>query len=356
MEAIYKLTFKILTDHIRAYPKMQLVDAVKLLYQNEFGPGHMLPDRAFAYQRLASECLTANALPAGFDCFIDIGNGLVRYNIGCIEASGISLNTVNNCFCLAANTVKGSMQSFIAQLDALEKMCDSGELPFEPGYARHFIKRYIKDGCPQVHHSIEYKKAYKPAYRVMLETFKQYYRLFCAIDRLLDSSADTVVLGIDGRCLSGKSTLSALLYEIYDCNVFAMDDFFLPAELQTPERLSIPGGNVDIERFQTDVLDKLRSGDFAYRPFDCGSQSLKAPININHKRLNIVEGSYSLHPKLRNYYDLKLLLKIDKAEQLKRLKERNSQESQTQFINKWIPIEENYHTKTKPEAICDLII
>ena len=31
---------QILQDHARKYPKMEPTDAVKLIYQNEFGGGH----------------------------------------------------------------------------------------------------------------------------------------------------------------------------------------------------------------------------------------------------------------------------------------------------------------------------
>jgi uridine kinase len=46
------------------------------------------------------------------------------------------------------------------------------------------------------------------------------------IDELL-MQKDIVIVAIDGKCTSGKTTLAAKLAEIYDCNVFHMDDFFL---------------------------------------------------------------------------------------------------------------------------------
>ena len=55
------------------------------------------------------------------------------------------------------------------------------------------------------------------------------------IDELL-SEKDFVVVAIDGKCTSGKTTLAAKLAEIYDCNVFHMDDFFLRPEQRTPAR------------------------------------------------------------------------------------------------------------------------
>ena len=49
------------------------------------------------------------------------------------------------------------------------------------------------------------------------------------IDELL-TQKDMVVVAIDGKCTSGKTTLASKLAEIYDCNVFHMDDLFLRSE------------------------------------------------------------------------------------------------------------------------------
>ena len=53
------------------------------------------------------------------------------------------------------------------------------------------------------------------------------------IDELL-TQKDRVVVAIDGKYTSGKTTLASKLAEIYDCNVFHMDDFFLRPEQRTP--------------------------------------------------------------------------------------------------------------------------
>ena len=37
-----------------------------------------------------------------------------------------------------------------------------------------------------------------------------------------------VILSIDGRCGSGKSSLAEAIGNTYDCNIMHMDDFYLP--------------------------------------------------------------------------------------------------------------------------------
>ena len=162
-----------------------------------------------------------------------------------------------------------------------------------------------------------------------------------AIDALLARNG-TALVAIDGKCTSGKTTLAAGLAKIYDCNVFHMDDFFLRPEQRTPERFAETGGNVDYERFKSEVLVPLQSGkNFSYRPFLCGSQTLGDPISVSPKCLTIVEGTYSLHPYFEDPYDLKILLTVTEETQRQRIMNR-PQFLHERFFNQWIPMENRY--------------
>ena len=61
-----------------------------------------------------------------------------------------------------------------------------------------------------------------------------------------------MLIAVDGRCASGKTTLASALERETGCNVIHMDHFFLRPEQRTKQRLEEPGGNVDYERFQED--------------------------------------------------------------------------------------------------------
>ena len=158
------------------------------------------------------------------------------------------------------------------------------------------------------------------------------------IDELL-AQKDMVVMAIDGKCTSGKTTLAAKLAEIYDCNVFHMDDFFLRPEQRTAERYAQTGGNVDYERFYEEVLIPLQSGNsFSYRPFDCKTFTLKPPVAVAPKKLNIIEGTYSHHPYFGDPYDLKILLTVTPEIQRERILRRPAFLHQ-RFFEQWIPME-----------------
>ena len=162
------------------------------------------------------------------------------------------------------------------------------------------------------------------------------------IDELL-AEKDMILVAIDGKCTSGKTTLASKLAELYDCNVFHMDDFFLRPEQRTPERFAEVGGNVDYERFYKEVLLPLKTiQPCSYRPFDCKIFTLSEPVAVAPKRLNIVEGSYSLHPKFGAYADVTVFCDVEPAEQMDRIEKRNGTRMAEMFRTRWIPLEEAY--------------
>lgn len=183
----------------------------------------------------------------------------------------------------------------------------------------------------------------------------RYTPLLEAVDRLLKERGH-VRVAIDGRAASGKSTLAALLEERYDANVFHMDDYFLRPEQRTPERYAEPGGNVDYERFREEVLAGLDSGrPFEYRPFDTTLWQVGAPVAAEPRPVNVVEGSYSLHPTLRGGYDLRVFLDISPDAQSRRILARNGEVKHRQFLEKWIPLEERYFETLDIHEICDFV-
>ena len=175
------------------------------------------------------------------------------------------------------------------------------------------------------------------------------------IDAALAQS-DRVIVAIDGKCASGKTTLAAKLAEHYDCNLFHMDDFFLRPQQRTPERFAEAGGNIDYERFLEEVLIPLQAGEaFCYRPFDCGSFTLSAPVPVVPKRLNIIEGTYSHHPYFGNPYELKIFLTVTTQLQRERILRRPAFLHQ-RFFEEWIPMENRYFDHFQISRHCDLVL
>lgn len=179
-----------------------------------------------------------------------------------------------------------------------------------------------------------------------------------AIDRVerLLAEGRCAFVAIDGPCASGKTVFAASLHERFGGNVLHMDDFFLRPEQRTPERFAEPGGNVDRERFEAEVLKPLAAGKAVrYRPWDCHTGDFATSRSVEPAALTVVEGSYSMHPALRGYYDLTMCLIVDPSERLRRLEARNPRMLQ-RFIDEWIPLENRYFESTNTQGGADLLV
>lgn len=181
------------------------------------------------------------------------------------------------------------------------------------------------------------------------------------IDRITQAARsltakDRVLIAVDGRCASGKTTLAQALADRLGGTAFHMDDFFLRPEQRTEARLDTPGGNVDYERFYDEILRPLSEGEktVALNAYDCASRSLMPTVTVKPEGVIIIEGAYSCHPFLREYYDLRVFLTVTPEEQMKRIISRNGADQAEVFRKKWIPLEEKYFSECRTEESCDL--
>jgi uridine kinase len=166
-----------------------------------------------------------------------------------------------------------------------------------------------------------------------------------------------VLVAIDGNSCAGKTTAAAALGTRLQANVFHMDDYFLQPHMRTQERLSQPGGNVDAERFLSDVLTPAANGKAAHViKYDCHLDRLMDPVELAPRAVAIIEGAYSMHPLLAPYYDVRLFYRVDPALQIERIRVRNGEEMLKMFIERWIPLENNYFNSLDIEAGCDFVV
>jgi len=181
-------------------------------------------------------------------------------------------------------------------------------------------------------------------------------RIIAEINRLLAIKSH-IIIAIDGRCASGKSTLAANLKESLDCNIIHADHFFLRPEQRTPKRYAEVGGNIDRERFLEEILIPLSNKEeLHYRKFDCSTFKLTPSVCIAPEKLTVIEGVYSMHPEFAKYYDFSVFLDILPDAQKTRIQKRNSPVTAERFFSEWIPLEQKYFTEMQIKDSCDMTI
>lgn len=172
----------------------------------------------------------------------------------------------------------------------------------------------------------------------------------------LNQSDCGVLVAIDGRCGSGKTTLARELALACGGTVIHMDDFYLPVNQRKPDWMEQIGGNMDFERLSRQVLQPLRNGyQTRYQPFLCKTGCYGDDILLEPGRLTILEGTYSHHPSLGAEFDWRIFLTCSAEEQKRRLTEREG-ERFARFREIWIPLEERYFAAYQIREYADLVL
>lgn len=348
----------LLKKHLERTPRMAPQDAVKLAYQSAFGCGHLLSAREtcadFVLHERERTPEDAAAAPS-----VPLGGGLCRMSLSAPATRALSPERVADCMLLTDAWVRARPNNesrFEAMLNAWEALAEAGETPFSAQELRAYLRDYRAQGCPVVSHSEMYRAAYAPSYRVVMSDLATLAPVMAQADERLARDGSALIV-LDGPCGGGKTTLAGLLGKVYGVPPIAMDDFFLPPAMRTPQRLAEPGGNVHVERFLFEVLKPLQAGqNFVYGRFNCHTQCITPCVHMAAP-VTIIEGSYSHHPAFESAYErlhaLCVFVCVDEEEQLRRLTLRDSKRIEA-FRTRWIPLEKRYFEAYDREARADV--
>ncbi|WP_457557531.1 hypothetical protein [Candidatus Harpocratesius sp.] len=171
--------FKLFLDEYRRFPRSEVQDYYKLLYQAVLGSEHMVPNEKTCLQMIEKEMIKIKKerLKYKYPLYYEIGifTKLIRVNlIGC-DKEKIRPSLIASAFFIGS---KRSHQ-FYEQFKKNFKMTFEDLVSFmieilynTPFYVpKHIIMNFIdnikKNNFPAVHHSKIYKKLYQPHYRII---------------------------------------------------------------------------------------------------------------------------------------------------------------------------------------------
>ena len=335
----------ITAKHKAEYPLMEIQDFVKLAYQSEFGPVH-LAEKELLLKGILLELEQISGAESTYRTE-QIGNGLSRISLTGLPHPDTDPQLLAELMSLTIDRHCGTMEGLEYKLKALEQ-----ELGPD---AAAWLEDYRKKGCPPVSHSEAYGRAYCPHYRVLKTEYVNWFPALSEIFNLL-AEKQSAAISVDGRCGSGKSSLAAVIEEVFSCNVFHMDDFYLPPDKRSEDWKNIPAGNMDLQRFRQEVLEPAKEGKTViYRSFDCQTGQLAKGYTAEPAKLTVIEGSYSQHPMLSDQYDLKIFLTCDSEVQRTRLTAREGAGVRS-FFSHWIPMEERYFQAFDIEMKSDVLL
>ncbi len=329
-----------LNEQLRLHPSMQPQDIMKLCYQAERGAEHLLANTDHARKYLESEFASVEAMSGVLH--EPISDNVCRVDLPAWKASGMPMEWLFNMFAASCSINDNADEMFAEYVAEAERFVKDASVTFTTDMWADFMAKYRQAGMPAVHHSEEYRKNEYPAYRIVKSELARAIPILEKINKL-SAKDGCIVIAIDGRAASGKTTLAEQLCKVLDADVIHMDDFFLPPSLRTETRLAEPGGNIHYERFTDEVLPLLSCSEaLEYRIFDCSIMDYSGTRKIGSKKFRIIEGSYSCHPIFGEYADITAFCDIDAAEQEARILKRNGEKWLGVFKERWIPMEERY--------------
>lgn len=344
---------RLLYNHLTRYPGMEPEDAIVLLYQHVYGytpAGQGLAALESDFARRLSSPVISSAAP---EAPVGIGNDLCRVALGNVDV--VSALTLAKICVRSAELHSPSPNTLMQALHVLRGMADEGRLPWNPVHTAHVIDAYVDNDCPFPVHSARYVELYAPNYIVMDRVSAFFMQVFQLVDRALAQKSH-VLVGIDGMSAAGKSHLAALLAEVYACGVVHADDFFLRPEQRNSARLAQPGGNIDYERLAPVAKQAADNRAFSYVAYSCKTGRLEEQRHIPAGRITVLEGVYSLSPRVAAQCDVRVFLSVDAAKQMERVTGRSGAELAVRFKQEWIPMENYYFSEYSVRESCDIAL
>ncbi len=343
---------KYIIEQFDLHKSMRPEDVVKLCYQASLGAEHLLtdPDGAKYYFNSEFDAVGESEGPL----FEKISDDVARINLGAWKARKLPGEWLFNMFYASACPRAEGKTRLVEYLCEAEESLGYVDKGFSNGEWDAFVKSYINEGMPSLHHSTFYRKSERPSYRVVDAGFLS---IIPVLEKISFRKSEPVIVSIDGRAASGKSTLAERLAMTIGASIVRVDDFFLPPALRTEQRLDEAGGNIHYERFIAEVLPCLRGDEpFEYGIFDCQKMAICEKRWIIKSKIRIVEGSYSHHPRFGEYADVRVFVTVSPEEQIKRIFARNGEALAETFAEKWIPMEEKYFDTFSIKEKADVVI
>ena len=187
---------------------------------------------------------------------------------------------------------------------------------------------------------------------IEIETQKVY-------ELILKNKKDRIpfIVAIDGKALSGKTTIANNLRKYLDATIIHLDDYFLRKSEQNNYSKNGRLFNIDYRRFIEEVITPINEHkkSLVLNKFSCKEQKIISSTLEEIKEVVIIEGTYSLDNKMLPYYNLKFFFEIDDKTQLARIRLREK-ENADNFIAKWVKNEQIYFSETAIKEIADYII
>jgi uridine kinase len=193
--------------------------------------------------------------------------------------------------------------------------------------------------------------------------------IIAEIRRRTELGLRPLVVAIDGRSGSGKSTVASFVASVLGATVVPSDDFFAAGisaaawDARTPAQRAADA--IDWRRLRTEALEPLRAGQPArWHAFDFsagvrpdGTYAMQRDATVRPPApIVLLDGAYSARPELTDLVDLAVLVEAPAPVRRARVAEREEPGFLAEWHTRWDEAEEHYFRQVRPRATFDVIV
>jgi uridine kinase len=189
------------------------------------------------------------------------------------------------------------------------------------------------------------------------------------IHRVLHERGAPILVAIDGRSGSGKSTIAAALAGAMSVTVVPTDDFFAAeitaAEWDTRSAAERARDAIDWYRLRLEALEPLLAGQAAaWHPFDFvggvrADDTYARSLDVVRREpaaVIVLDGAYSTRPELAEVIDLTVLVEAFHTIRVARLRAREDPAFLAAWHERWDAAEDFYFAQVRPPEAFDMVI
>lgn len=162
-------TKELLLNHYAAYPRLEVADIFKFIFQSAFGCEHLVSseERALNYIKAELERIKDDESAPRIDA---LDGDYSRVHLSCLSDE-VTPEVLAKYFCLSAKVEEGAKEKLIEKIAVARELIADGTIPLSLSDFDELHARWREAGYPAIHHSDSFREAYRPAYRVIANEY-----------------------------------------------------------------------------------------------------------------------------------------------------------------------------------------
>ena len=161
-------TRELLIEHYNTYPRLEVADIFKFIFQSAFGCEHLVSseERALNYIKEELKRVSVDESPR-----IDkLDGNYSRVYLSCLNDE-VTPEVMAKYFCLSAKIEPDGKEKLLEKIAVARELILDGTIALSLSDFDELHERWREAGYPAIHHSETFREAYHPAYRVIANEY-----------------------------------------------------------------------------------------------------------------------------------------------------------------------------------------